>query len=151
MKVTFVSVGKIKEKYFVDQINEHLKSMRKYVQVDHIEVPDEKCPEKLSEKEMIQVKDKEGVRILEKIPHKSTVVALAIDGKKLSSKQLDQQLSKWREDHVMFIIGGSLGLSEKVLKRSNFKLSFSDMTFPHQLMKVMLTEQIDTSLKRIMS
>lgn len=142
MKITFISVGKIKESFYTKQIEDHIKNIKKYAQVQVIEVPDEKCPEKLSDKEMIQVKDKEGERILSKISSDDFVIALAIEGKIISTADLKSLINKWQAPSLVFIIGGSLGLSDKVLKRSNYKLSFSRLTFPHQLMKVLLTEQV---------
>lgn len=145
MKITVISVGKIKEKYFTGAINEYAKRLTKYCKLEQIEVPDEKAPENLSEKEMIQVKDKEGDRILGKINDQAYVIALAIEGKQMTSEGLSEHIEKLGvtgKSHIVFVIGGSLGLSEKVLKRANYKLSFSRMTFPHQLMKVVLLEQV---------
>lgn len=145
MKITVVSVGKIKEKYFTGAINEYAKRLSKYCKLEQVEVPDEKAPENLSDKEMIQVKDKEGDRILSKINDQAYVIALAIEGKQLTSEALSSQIEKLGvsgKSHIVFVIGGSLGLSDNVLKRANYKLSFSKMTFPHQLMKVVLLEQV---------
>lgn len=147
MKITFISVGKIKEAFYTKQIEGHIRNIKKYAQVQVIEVPDEKCPEKLSDKEMIQVKDKEGERILSKISSDDFVIALAIEGKIISTADFKSLIKKWQAPSLVFIIGGSLGLSEKVLKRSNYKLSFSRLTFPHQLMKVLLTEQVHRVVK----
>lgn len=145
MKITVISVGKIKEKYFTGAINEYAKRLTKYCKLDLIEVPDEKAPENLSDKEMIQVKDKEGERILAKINDQAYVIVLAIEGKQLTSEELSDQIEKLGvsgKSHIVFVIGGSLGLSDMVMKRANYKLSFSKMTFPHQLMKVVLLEQV---------
>jgi len=147
MKITFISVGKIKESFYTKQIEGNIKNIKKYAQVQVIEVPDEKCPEKLSDKEMIQVKDKEGERILSKINSGDFVIALAIEGKMISTDDLKSLIKMKQTSSIVFIIGGSLGLSEKVLKRSNYKLSFSRLTFPHQLMKVLLTEQVHMVVK----
>jgi len=147
MKITFISVGKIKESFYTKQIEGHIKNIKKYAQVQVIEVPDEKCPEKLSDKEMIQVKDKEGERILSKINSGDFVIALAIEGKIISTDDFKLLIKKKQASSLVFIIGGSLGLSDKVLKRSNYKLSFSRLTFPHQLMKVLLTEQVHMVVK----
>jgi len=138
-------VGKIKEKYFTGAINEYAKRLTKYCKLEQVEVPDEKAPENLSDKEMIQVKDKEGERILAKIPEQAYVIALAIEGKQLTSEELSKTIDKLGvsgTSHIVFVIGGSLGLADAVLKRANYKLSFSKMTFPHQLMKVVLLEQV---------
>jgi len=145
MKITLISVGKIKEKYFTGAINEYAKRLTKYCKLEQVEVPDEKAPENLSDKEMIQVKDKEGERILAKIPEQAYVIALAIEGKQLTSEELSKTIDKLGvsgTSHIVFVIGGSLGLADAVLKRANYKLSFSKMTFPHQLMKVVLLEQV---------
>lgn len=145
MKITVISVGKIKEKYFTGAINEYAKRLTKYCKLDLVEVPDEKAPENLSDKEMIQVKDKEGERILAKINDQAYVIALAIEGKQLTSEELSDHIEKLGvsgKSHIAFVIGGSLGLSDAVMKRANYKLSFSKMTFPHQLMKVVLLEQV---------
>jgi len=145
MKIKVITVGKIKEKYFVNAIKEYTKRLGAYCKLEEIEVSDEKCPENLSDKEMIQVKDKEGDRILSKIKDGDYVIALAIEGKQLSSEELADKMNSLAlsgKSDIAFVIGGSLGLADKVMKRSNFKLSFSKMTFPHQLMKVVLVEQV---------
>ncbi|OZM56597.1 23S rRNA (pseudouridine(1915)-N(3))-methyltransferase RlmH [Lottiidibacillus patelloidae] len=145
MHITIVSVGKLKEKYLKQGIAEYLKRLTAYAKVEVIEVADEKAPEILSENEMEQVKDKEGERILAKISPDTYVIALAIEGKLKSSEELAKDLDNlaiYGKSKVAFVIGGSLGLSTNVLKRANDKLSFSKMTFPHQLMKLVLVEQI---------
>ena len=145
VNISIVTVGKLKEKYLKMGIDEYLKRLSSYAKVEVIEVPDEKAPEVLSEAEMIQVKQKEGERILAKISQDTYVIALAIDGKMQSSEELAGTLDKlatYGKSKIAFIIGGSLGLSEEVLQRSNEQLSFSKMTFPHQLMKLILVEQI---------
>ena len=145
MNISVVTVGKLKEKYLKMGIDEYLKRLNSYAKVEVIEVADEKAPEELSELEMIQVKQKEGERILAKISQDTYVIALAINGKMQSSEELADTLDKlatYGKSKIAFIIGGSLGLSEEVLKRANEHLSFSKMTFPHQLMKLILVEQI---------
>ena len=145
MKITVISVGKIKEKYFTGAIQEYAKRLTRYCKINLIEVADEKCPETLSEKEEEMVKEKEGRRILSKIKDQQTVIALAIEGKQMTSEQLAKQIQTWGvqgNSDLVFVIGGSLGLSKEVMHRSNFQLSFSKMTFPHQLMKVVLLEQV---------
>ncbi|MDR7078770.1 23S rRNA (pseudouridine1915-N3)-methyltransferase [Neobacillus niacini] len=145
MNISIVTVGKLKEKYLKMGIDEYLKRMTLYAKVEIIEVADEKAPEELSEAEMLQVKQKEGERILAKISQDTYVIALAINGKMQSSEELANTLDKlatYGKSKIAFIIGGSLGLSEDVVKRSNEQLSFSKMTFPHQLMKLILVEQI---------
>jgi 23S rRNA (pseudouridine1915-N3)-methyltransferase len=145
VNISIVTVGKLKEKYLKMGIDEYLKRLNAYAKVEVIEVADEKAPEELSESEMIQVKQKEGERILAKISQDTYVIALAINGKMQSSEELADTLDKlatYGKSKIAFIIGGSLGLSEEVLKRANEQLSFSKMTFPHQLMKLILVEQI---------
>lgn len=145
MNISIVTVGKLKEKYLKMGIDEYLKRLNAYAKVEVIEVADEKAPEELSESEMLQVKQKEGDRILAKISQDTYVIALAINGKMQSSEELAETLDKlatYGKSKIAFIIGGSLGLSEEVLKRANEQLSFSKMTFPHQLMKLILVEQI---------
>ena len=145
MNISVISVGKLKEKYLKLGIEEFSKRLSKYCKLDLIELEDEKCPENLSEKDMEIVKNKEGQRILSKIKNNSYVIALAIDGKNLSSEELADTISKLAvrgNSHITFIIGGSLGLSDEVLKRADYKLSFSKMTFPHQLMRLILLEQV---------
>ncbi len=145
MKITVISVGKIKEKYFTGAIQEYAKRLTRYCKINMIEVADQKCPETLSEKEEEMVKEKEGQRILSKIKDQQTVIALAIEGKQMTSEQLAKQIQTWGiqgNSDLVFVIGGSLGLSKEVMQRSNFQLSFSKMTFPHQLMKVVLLEQV---------
>ncbi|WML42446.1 23S rRNA (pseudouridine(1915)-N(3))-methyltransferase RlmH [Neobacillus sp. PS3-40] len=145
MNISIVTVGKLKEKYLKQGIDEYLKRLTSYAKVEMIEVADEKAPEELSELEMEQVKQKEGERILAKISQDTYVFALAINGKMQSSEELADSLDKlatYGKSKIAFIIGGSLGLSAEVLKRSNEQLSFSKMTFPHQLMRLILVEQV---------
>ncbi|WP_066296103.1 23S rRNA (pseudouridine(1915)-N(3))-methyltransferase RlmH [Bacillus sp. FJAT-29937] len=145
MNIPIITVGKLKEKYLKQGIDEYLKRLSAYAKVEIIEVPDEKAPEELSETEMLQVKQKEGERILAKINPDAHVIALAIEGKMKSSEELADTLDKlatYGKSKVAFVIGGSLGLSEDVLKRADEKLSFSKMTFPHQLMRLVLVEQV---------
>lgn len=145
MKVTIACVGKIKEKFFRDAIDEYAKRLSRYCTLEILQVEDEPTKEDASEAMQFAVKAKEGQRLLAKIPESAFVCTLEIGGKKLDSVAF----SKWMEQsaisgkgHVVFVIGGSLGLDEQVSRRSNYKLSFSDMTFPHQLMRVILLEQI---------
>lgn len=145
MKIKIITVGKLKEKYLKQGVEEYSKRLGRYCQLQLIEVPDEKAPEALSEAEMIQVKDKEGERILSKISDQDYVFALAINGKQFSSedfaKEIDTLTTRGKSQFT-FVIGGSLGLSDKVLKRSNQEMSFGKLTYPHQLMKLVLVEQI---------
>lgn len=152
MKITLITVGKIKEKYFTMAIDEYVKRLSRYCKLDIVEVADEKTPEEASDRECELIKDKEGERILAKISDDAYVIALAIDGKMLDSVELSQKIEKLGIDgrsHIVFIIGGSLGLAGRVLNRADYKLSFSPMTFPHQLMRVVLLEQIYRSYRII--
>lgn len=145
MHITVITVGRVKEAYLTAGIAEYAKRLTRYCKLDQVEVPDEKAPENLSDKEAEQIKDREGDRILSKIRDTDTVIALAIEGKQQSSEELAAtlaQLSVSGRSDVVFVIGGSLGLSGAVLKRADLKLSFSKMTFPHQLMKLILVEQV---------
>ena len=152
MKITIISVGKIKEKYFVDAINEYSKRLSKYCKLNIVEVKDEKTKENASVTEEDIVKETEGKRILEKISDSSKVIALAIEGVEYDSVELAKQLESYRlsgTSDLTFIIGGSLGLHKSVLDRADLKLSFSKMTFPHQMMRVILLEQIYRSFRII--
>ena len=145
MKITCVTVGKIKEAYFTGAIAEYQKRLSRYCKLEIIELPDEKTPDNASEAQEQQIKEKEGERILKVLEDDAYVIALAIEGKMPDSVELSQKLERLGVQgvsHIMFIIGGSLGLSREVLKRADEKLSFSRMTFPHQLMRVILLEQI---------
>ncbi|WP_239256268.1 23S rRNA (pseudouridine(1915)-N(3))-methyltransferase RlmH [Listeria ilorinensis] len=145
MNIQIIAVGKLKEKYLVQGINEYLKRLGAYAKVTVVEVADEKAPEVLSEAEMLQVKQKEGERILNKIAADTYVMALAIDGKQQSSEAFAADLDKlmtYGKSKVAFVIGGSLGLSDAVLKRADEEISFGKMTLPHQLMRLVLVEQV---------
>ncbi len=145
MNISIVTVGKLKEKYLKQGIGEYVKRLSAYAKIDIIEIPDEKAPETLSEMEMLQVKAKEGERILAKISDDTHVIALAIEGKMKSSEELAETIDKlatYGKSKIAFVIGGSLGLSKDVMKRANDTLSFSKMTFPHQLMRLILVEQV---------
>lgn len=145
MNISIITIGKLKEKYLKQGIDEYLKRLSAYAKIDIIELPDEKAPEQLSDAEMEQVKNKEGERILGKISDDTHVIALAIEGKQRSSEELAKEMDKlatYGKSKVAFVIGGSLGLSGDVMKRANDTLSFSKMTFPHQLMKLILLEQV---------
>lgn len=152
MKITVICVGKVKEKFYRMAIDEYMKRLGRYCKPEIIEVADEKTPDNASAHEAELIKDKEGERILKNIRKDGTVIALAIEGKMLSSEQLADKISQLGvkgESHIQFIIGGSLGLSEKVLKEADMLLSFSKMTFPHQLMRVILLEQVYRSYRII--
>ncbi|MGA9288868.1 MAG: 23S rRNA (pseudouridine(1915)-N(3))-methyltransferase RlmH [Anaerobacillus sp.] len=150
MNISIVTVGKLKEKYLKLGIEEYTKRLGPFAKIEMIEVPDEKAPENLSDTEMIQVKKAEGERILSKIASDAHVIALAIEGKMKTSEQLARefdQLATYGKSKVAFVIGGSLGLSDEVLQRANDTLSFSKMTFPHQLMRLILVEQVYRAFK----
>ena len=152
MKITLVTVGKIKEKFYTDAIAEYAKRLSRYCKLEIIQVADEKTPDKASEALNMQIKETEGERLMKHIREQDYVIALAIDGKMLDSVELSDKIEKLGVSGVSsiaFVIGGSLGLSEKVLQRADFKLSFSKMTFPHQLMQMILLEQIYRSYRII--
>lgn len=145
MKIDIVAVGKVKEKFYRDAIEEFLKRLSKYAKVQCIEVADEKTPDGASATLEEQIKQKEAERILKYLKEDAYIFTLEIDGKSLSSEAFSnkiEELAVASKSHIQFVIGGSLGLHRLVLNRSNFALSFSDMTFPHQLMRVILLEQI---------
>lgn len=145
MEIRILSVGKIKEKYLTAGIQEYAKRLSRYCKLTFCQVTDEKTPDKASETLNEQIKKTEGERIMKNIRDQDYVIALALDGKMLDSVELSEkigQLGIEGKSSVAFVIGGSLGLSEQVLKRADFRLSFSRMTFPHQLMQMILLEQI---------
>lgn len=150
MNITIVSVGKLKEKYLKMGIDEYVKRLGGYAKMDLIEVPDEKAPEQLSDAEMEIVKKKEGERILSKISPDTYVIALAINGKMKTSEQMAadlESLMTYGKSKIAFVIGGSLGLHDDVLKRADEQQSFGKMTLPHQLMKLVLVEQVYRSFR----
>lgn len=152
MRITIACVGKVKEKFYRDAIQEYAKRLSRYVKLDIQEVADEKTPENASLALEKEIKEKEGNRLLKKIPDNAYVIALAIEGQALSSTDLAGKIEKLGlsgNSHIVFAIGGSLGLSPQVLGRADEKLSFSKMTFPHQLMRVILLEQIYRSYRII--
>ena len=150
MKITILSVGKSKEKYWNDAIAEYVKRLSRYCKLELVEVADEKTPDGATEKLEEQIKRKEGQRVLDKIPADAYVLALAIEGKMPDSVGLSRKLERLGiegKSHLVFVIGGSLGLAKEVLDRADEKISFSAMTFPHQLMRVILLEQIYRSYR----
>ena len=145
MKITVLCVGKVKEKFYRDAIDEFSKRLSRYCKLEIVEVSDEKTEEQASETEIRLVKEKEGERLLKNIKDDAYVITLCIDGKQLDSEELSEKMEKLGiqgTSHIYFVIGGSLGLADEVIKRADYKLSFSKMTFPHQLMRVILLEQI---------
>lgn len=145
MKITIITVGKIKEKYLRDAIAEYSKRLSRYCKLEVIEVADEKTPDQASETMEEQIRSKEGERILKYIRDDMYVITLEIGGKMLSSEEFAKKietLGVQGQSSIAFVIGGSIGLGKDVLKRSDYALSFSKMTFPHQLMRVILLEQV---------
>lgn len=144
MKVKIISVGKLKEKYLKDGISEYVKRLSRFAQVELIELVDEKTPDNAPEKENEQILSKEGQRILAKLSERDFVFAMAIEGKLISSEGLSETFERAMQQSstLVFIIGGSLGLAPKVKKRANELISFGRITLPHQLMRLVLAEQI---------
>ncbi len=150
MKITIISVGKIKEKYYRDAIKEYEKRLSRYCKLEIIEVEDEKTPDKASDTQEDQIKAKEAERILKHIKDDAYLITLEIEGEMQNSEELAQKLEKLGiqgVSHIQFVIGGSLGLHNNVCSRADLALSFSKMTFPHQLMRVILLEQIYRSYR----
>lgn len=148
--ITILCVGKLKEKYWKDAVDEYSKRLSAYCDLKIEQVQDEKAAENLSEAQKQKVKDKEGEKLLSKLPDNTYLIALTIDGKKYTSERLSSHIEKIQssgDGRIAFAIGGSLGLSEAVVKRADEKVSFSDLTFPHQLARVILLEQIYRSFK----
>lgn len=150
MKITIVCVGKIKEKFYTDAVLEYKKRLSRYCSLEIVEVSDEKTREEAGENEIALVKNREGERILKRIRDDGYVIALAIDGRQMDSYAFSKQIEQLGirgTSHIYFVIGGSLGLSDAVLGRADEAISFSIMTFPHQLMRVILLEQIYRSYR----
>ena len=149
MKITVISVGKIKEKFFTDAIAEYKKRISRFATVDIIELKDEKIPENASQKEEALILEREGFAILSKIPKNSFKIAMCIEGYGLSSTEFSEKLDRIKAENsnITFIIGGSLGLCEKVKSICDMRLSFGKITLPHQLMRVVLLEQIYRAFK----
>lgn len=150
MHISILCVGKIKEKYFTMAVNEYQKRLGKYCKLDIIEVPDEKTPDHASDSLNQQILKKEGDRLLKYIKDDAYVITLEIKGKMLNSVELSQHIERLGiegRSNLIFVIGGSLGLHDSVSRRADCKLSFSKMTFPHQLMRVVLLEQIYRSYR----
>lgn len=150
MKITICCVGKIKEKFYSQAIEEYSKRLSKYCKLEIKEAADEKTPDSASDTVNRMIKEKEGDRLLSFIKDDSYVIVLAIDGKMLDSVELSEKIDNLMlsgKSDIVFVIGGSLGLDKRVLDRADYKLSFSKMTFPHQLMRVILLEQIYRSFR----
>lgn len=145
MKVKLITVGKLKEKYLKDGISEYVKRLGRFTKFESIELPDEKTPDNASESENKLILEKEGRRILSKVGDRDYVIALAIEGKQFPSEQFAKEIEQATlkgHSEITFIIGGSLGLSLEVKKRANQLMSFGLLTIPHQLMRLVLVEQI---------
>lgn len=145
MKLTLITVGKLKEKYWREAVKEYEKRLSKYANVSLIEIKDEQEPNNASAKDIEIIKNKEAERILSKIKPNQHVVTLEIGGKEHSSESFAKRYNNWKtqgKSNVVFVIGGSNGIGEDVLKRSNESISFGKMTYPHQMMKVILLEQL---------
>lgn len=145
MKITVAAVGKIKEAFYREAILEYTKRLSRYCKLEIAEVLDEKTTESAGDALCESIKEKEGRRLLQKIPESAYVIAMDIGGQKMDSVAFGEKIGKLGtagKSHIAFVIGGSLGLSEGVKKRADERISFSDMTFPHQLMRVILLEQI---------
>ena len=152
MKITILCVGKIKEKFMKDGIAEYAKRLSKYCSFEIIEVADEKTPDNATEAEEIKIKEKEAERIEKHLKKDAYTIALVIEGKMLKSEELAEKIDELGvtgKSHIIFIIGGSLGLHNRIVTRADYKLSFSKMTFPHQLMRMILAEQIYRSYRII--
>ncbi|MDR2464792.1 MAG: 23S rRNA (pseudouridine(1915)-N(3))-methyltransferase RlmH [Streptococcaceae bacterium] len=150
MKIKIISVGKLKEKYLKMGIEEYSKRLKGYVKLELIEVPDEKAPEKLSETEKEMIKKKEGAHILSKIRDDEVVFHLSIQGSLLTSEELAKRIDDFGiqgKSKLTFVIGGSLGTSDELEKRSDVAISFGRLTYPHQLMRLILLEQVYRSFR----
>ncbi|MBQ3553946.1 MAG: 23S rRNA (pseudouridine(1915)-N(3))-methyltransferase RlmH [Clostridia bacterium] len=150
MNIHIICVGKLKETYFVDACKEYMKRLSRFAKLKITELLDEPIPEKASAREEEVILEKEGQKILSHLSRQDTVISLCVEGKQMSSEKLAAYISDCAlsgKSNLAFIIGGSLGLSDEVKKRAALRLSFSEMTFPHQLMRVVLLEQIYRAFK----
>ncbi len=152
MKITILTVGKIKESYLKEAIAEYSKRLGRYCKLEIIEVADEKTPENASAAEEEAIREKEAARLLKYVRDDALLITLEIEGRQFSSEELARQIDTWgiqRKSHLQFVIGGSLGLGRSIRSRSDLALSFSRLTFPHQLMRVILLEQLYRSWRII--
>ncbi len=152
MNISVICVGKLKERYWTDAVGEYSKRLKSYCNLEIVELKESRLPDKAGPAEEQAVKEAEGEEILKKIRSGVYVVTLEVKGRMLSSEKLAEKVEKLAVDGVsnlVFVIGGSFGLSEAVSRRADFKLSFSEMTFPHQMMRVILLEQLYRSFKII--
>ena len=152
MNISVICIGKLKEKYWTQAVEEYSRRLKSYCSLNIVELKEARLPDKAGSAEELAVKEAEGDAILKKIRETDYVISLEVNGKALSSEKLAdkiQNLAVNGRSNVVFVIGGSLGLSEAVSRRADFKLSFSAMTFPHQMMRVILLEQVYRSFKII--
>lgn len=150
MKISIIAVGRLKEKYFVMAVDEYIKRLSRYCKLEIIEVADEQTPDHASVLQEDIIKEKEAARILKKIKEDSYVITLEILGEMITSTELADKIDLLGlngKSHITFVIGGSLGLHTSVSKRADYKLSFSKMTYPHQMMRIILLEQIYRSFR----
>ena len=150
MKITIVAMGKLKGKYLKEGISEYSKRLSRFCELQIIEVEDEQAPENLSVSQEEQVKRREAERIIKRVKEGSVLIVLDLKGKKLSSEEFSDKLNSFfisGKSHITFVIGGSLGLDEELVRKADFSLSLSDMTFPHQLARLILVEQIFRAFK----
>lgn len=149
MNITIIAVGKIKEKYYSDAVSEYLKRLSRFGKTEIIEIPDEKIPCNVSPKQAEQIKSKEGEKILRRIKENTFFISLCVEGKEFSSEEIASEMAEIsvKSGHITFVIGGSLGLSDEVKKASDLRLSVGRITLPHQLMRVVLLEQIYRAFK----
>ncbi|NLD45770.1 MAG: 23S rRNA (pseudouridine(1915)-N(3))-methyltransferase RlmH [Clostridiaceae bacterium] len=152
MKITVIAVGKIKEKYLKEGINEYVKRLSRFCNLELLEVSDEQAPDNIGIMQELQIKKKEGERILRKVKEGSCLVVLDVKGEKPDSEELSNRLNSFfisGKSHITFVIGGSLGVDSEVLKAADLKLSLSNLTYPHQLARLILLEQLYRSFKII--
>jgi 23S rRNA (pseudouridine1915-N3)-methyltransferase len=149
MNITIITIGKLKEKYFKDAVSEYLKRLSRFGKIEIIELPDEKIPDNAGKKQTETIKNKEGAAILSHLKSNTYFITLCIEGKEFSSEELAEKISSlsMQTGHITLAIGGSLGLSDEVKNMSQLKLSFGKITFPHQLMRVVLLEQLYRAFK----
>ncbi|WP_249029121.1 23S rRNA (pseudouridine(1915)-N(3))-methyltransferase RlmH [Tannockella kyphosi] len=150
MLVKVITIGKLKEKYLLEGIKEYTKRLQAYTKIEYIEVSDESIPDKCSDATAQMIKEKEGFKVLSKIKQDDYVIVLDVQGKQIDSLELSNKMEQCMingKSTIVFVIGGSLGHAKDILNRADFSLSFSKMTFPHQLMKLILVEQIYRAFK----
>ncbi len=150
MRITILTVGKIKEPYLRDAVKEYTGRLGKYCRLQILEAADEKTPDPLGKAAAERIRKKEGERLLKFLPKEAYIITLEISGKQLASEEFSQKIQNLAVQgvsHLVFVIGGSLGLGQNILEKSDFSLSFSKMTYPHQLMRMILLEQIYRSYR----